>query len=115
MPNRAPRICGCGRVVPSGVRCPCAAGRKADTDKRRPSARRRGYDTEWQREAAAFLNANPRCTCGAPAVLVRHRISIARRPDLRLVKSNWLPGCRRCNARDLAVERAAGGGEIVCR
>ncbi|MCO5131205.1 MAG: endonuclease [Xanthobacteraceae bacterium] len=110
MPTRAPRVCSCGRIVAYGVQCSCQVRQKAEADKRRPSARQRGYDTAFQREASAFLKDHPTCTCGAPAVLVRHRISIRARPDLRMAKSNWLPGCRRCNARDVVAERRAAGG-----
>ncbi|MFK8250658.1 endonuclease [Ancylobacter terrae] len=105
MADRAPRICGCGYRIAPGARCPCETRRKAEADKTRPSARERGYDTEYQRAAATFLLSHPVCTCGRPAVLVRHKISIRQRPDLRLEPSNWLPGCRSCNARDVQRER----------
>lgn len=83
------------------------AQRKARFDKKRPSASQRGYDKEWEREARAFLAlpGNDLCDCGAPATLVRHVKSIRTRPDLRMVRSNWRPGCQRCNARDAAEER----------
>lgn len=119
MPSRAPRVCGlCNAVHPPGQRCPISLQRererKARADAQRPSASARGYDREWTREAAAYLRLNPVCTCGAPAVLVRHRISIRLRPDLRMDKSNWLPGCRKCNAADLRREqRASPGGQKV--
>lgn len=71
----------------------------------RPSARQRGYDHEWEVAARQFLRVNPVCTCGAPAVLVRHKVSIRQRPDLRMDRTNWLPGCRRCNALDMSRER----------
>lgn len=109
MPSRAPRICACGRVVAHGEICPCrakaAAERKARHDQRRPNSSQRGYDSRWEKTAKAFLVSHPTCPCGAPAVLVRHRISIRLRPDLRLDPSNWLPGCAKCNARDAARER----------
>lgn len=107
MPVRAPRICGCGHKIASGERCACERKRKAEADARRPGAARRGYDSGWTREAKAFLAlpGNDRCECGAPATLVRHVISIRLRPDLRMLRSNWKPGCVRCNARDAARDR----------
>ncbi|WP_018389746.1 hypothetical protein [Ancylobacter sp. FA202] len=112
MPVRAPRICGCGHRVASSERCPCEAKRKAQYDQRRPSARERGYDTEYQRLASAFLKEHRRCTCGQPAVLVRHKISIRLRPDLRMSQSNWLPGCRACNAKDVQREQRTKTGAV---
>lgn len=111
MPTRAPRICKCGKAVPSGITCPCVArdnrDRKARFDEKRPSARKRGYDSTWEREAKAFLSLpqNEFCQCGAKAMVVMHIKSIRTRPDLRMVKSNWKPGCQRCNAIDAANER----------
>lgn len=111
VPYRAPSIRSCGCILRSGEMCQHQRARKAEADKQRPSARQRGYDRSFQRAAAAFLKDHRFCTCGAPAVLVRHRISIRKRPDLRMDRSNWLPGCRRCNARDVQRERrdALGG------
>lgn len=114
MPVRAPRICSCGKVVPSGAICPCqakrAAERKARFDKTRPNSSQRGYDGNWQREAKAFLARpeNARCArCGAPAAVVMHIKSIRSRPDLRMDKANWRPGCQRCNAIEAAIEKRA--------
>jgi 5-methylcytosine-specific restriction endonuclease McrA len=110
MPSRAPRVCGlCGGVHPSGERCPKAAARarerKARFDRTRPNSSRRGYDREWEEAARSFLAANRQCECGAPATVVRHVISIRKRPDLRMDRTNWRPGCQRCNALDAARER----------
>lgn len=106
MPSKPPRICSCGKVIPANVVCLCVQRRRAEADKRRPPAAHRGYDHEWQKAARTFLNHphNRFCECGAPAVLVRHVISIRKRPDLRMDMRNWKPGCRRCNARDIAKE-----------
>jgi hypothetical protein len=106
MPSKPPRICRCGKIVPANFMCLCVKRRRAEDDKRRPSAPQRGYDAQWQKAARAFLNqpCNQFCECGAPAVLVRHVVSIRKRPDLRMIRSNWKPGCRRCNARDIANE-----------
>lgn len=81
--------------------------RKVRFDKKRPSARGRGYTAEWQKEAKAFLSLpqNETCACGAKATVVMHLKSIRTHPDLRMVRSNWRPGCQRCNAKDAARER----------
>lgn len=105
MAARAPSLRACGCILASGVRCQHSRAR----DRERPTARQRGYDTEYQRAAREFLSFHPRCTCGAPAVLVRHIVSIARRPDVRMDRSNWLPGCRSCNAADWHNDRRTGG------
>ena len=115
MPSRPPRIAPCcGQRVPSGKRCACQQqrdrARKAEADSKRPGARQRGYDRAYQIAAAEFLSRHPRCTCGAPAVVVRHKVSIAKRPDLRMDQRNWLPGCRSCNAKDYHRERRQEGG-----
>lgn len=110
MPTRPPRVCSsCGGTVKGGAACPCQKGRKRAADQARPSARQRGYDTAFQRNAAEFLTRYPTCTCGKPAVLVRHKVSIRLRPDLRMARSNWLPGCRSCNAKDAHRERREPG------
>jgi 5-methylcytosine-specific restriction endonuclease McrA len=110
MPTKAPRVCSCGKIVPANVVCLCIQRRKAEADKRRPSASQRGYDSEWQKAASAYLAepANHYCECGAPATLVRHIVSIRQRPDLRMVRSNWKPGCRRCNTLDISKEARRG-------
>ncbi|WP_275789103.1 endonuclease [Pararhizobium gei] len=112
MPVRAPSVCGyCGKAHPPGERCATvkrmARERKARFDEKRPAAAKRGYDKEWAREASAFLALpeNELCRCGARACVVMHVKSIRARPDLRMVKSNWRPGCQRCNAIDAAQER----------
>lgn len=113
MPTSAPRVCGlCGSVHPRGERCPVSEARarelKARFDLKRPNASRRGYDREWEAAAKAFLAepGNQRCArCGAPATVVMHRTSIRKRPDLRMDRTNWRPGCQRCNAKEAAEER----------
>jgi 5-methylcytosine-specific restriction protein A len=113
MPVRAPSVCGyCGKAHLKSEACATVARmqreRKARFDKTRPSASKRGYDKEWEREARAFLSRpeNELCArCGAPAAVVMHIKSIRTRPDLRMVRSNWRPGCQRCNAIEAAEER----------
>lgn len=102
-----PRICPCGHRVPAGEPCACQKAKRAEADKQRPSARKRGYDSTWQKAAAAFLRepGHDRCACGAPATVVMHKISIRERPDLKMVRSNWRPGCVRCNAIQADRER----------
>ena len=82
--------------------------RKARFDRKRPNSSQRGYDHEWEVAAKAYLAepGNSRCAkCGAPATVVMHIASIRKRPELRLVRSNWRPGCQRCNAIEAATER----------
>ncbi len=110
--SRPPRLCSCGKIVPAGERCACQIvtdrARKSRFDRKRPNARSRGYTREWEEAAKAFL-ADPRnrqCAgCGKPATVVMHIVSIRTRPDLRMVRSNWRPGCQRCNAIEAAQER----------
>ncbi len=113
MSRRPPHACACGvKIIPYGERCPCqikaARERGARHNARRENSSRRGYDHAWERAARAFLKlpGNERCECGAPATLVRHIVSIRRHPELKMVRANWRPGCRRCNARDYIEERA---------
>lgn len=107
-----PRICPCGHRVPAGEPCACQKAKRAEADKQRPSARKRGYDSTWQKAAAAFLRepGHDRCACGAPATVVMHVVSIRERPDLKMVRSNWKPGCVRCNAIQADRERRAPRG-----
>jgi 5-methylcytosine-specific restriction endonuclease McrA len=81
--------------------------RKARFDRNRPNSSRRGYDREWEEAAKAFLAepGNELCRCGRPATVVMHIRSITRAPHLRLERSNWRPGCHRCNATEAAQER----------
>jgi len=107
------RICACSHRVPADTLCACQRAKKAEADKARPGARQRGYDRAYQVAAADFLRKYPVCVgdpgspCGAPAVVVRHKVSIRKRPDLKMDRMNWLPGCKRCNARDYQRERQA--------
>ncbi len=111
MPYRAPHSCACGRIVAAGQRCPCQRQRdrerNARFDRSRPNASQRGYDRQWEEAAKAFLAkpANQFCRCGSAATVVAHIVSIRVRPDLRMVRTNWRPGCRRCNALDAIAER----------
>jgi len=91
--------------VSSGQTCPCNAARRAEAMRKRGSAHSRGYGSDWRREAAAFLSLpqNKQCAvCGKPAKVVMHLISIRLRPDLRMDKRNWRPGCHSCNAKEAA-------------
>ena len=104
MPHGIPRLCGCGHVVPHGVRCACQVKRDADrkrrADLKRPNATERGYDAQWRQERAAFLKTSPKCVrCGAPAVIVDH--IQPHRGDMRKFwdRSNWQALCRGCHSR----------------
>lgn len=103
----ARRVCGCGRTVASGQRCPCRIAK----DRQRPSARDRGYDTKWERESAAFLaipgNEMCACGCGRRADMVDHIIAHKGNKKLFWDKKNWQPFNRRCNSRKAA--RSEGG------
>ena len=93
MPMKAPRICGCGKVVAAGVMCACQIARKVEADKRRPSASQRGYGAKWQRESKAFLalpqNRYCACGCGRIADCVDHKIPHRGDPKLFWSRSNW--------------------------
>ena len=113
MPIRAPRICGCGHVVASGVRCACQvkrdAERKARAEVNRPSARERGYDSKWDKERVAYLAAHPTCTrCPAPSTVVDH--VTPHRGDRKLFwsRSNWQPLCTTCHSRAKQAEEKRG-------
>jgi 5-methylcytosine-specific restriction endonuclease McrA len=115
MPVKGPRICGCGKVVASGVRCECQQRRaqesKSRYDAKRPTARQRGYDGKWQRESKAFLalpeNRLCACGCGRLADMVDH--IKPHRGDMRLFwdRANWQPlATSPCHAsRKQALER----------
>jgi 5-methylcytosine-specific restriction protein A len=92
---RAPRICGCGKIVAFGVMCACRVVRKAEADRRRPSAAQRGYGAKWQRESKAFLalpqNGLCACGCGRPADCVDHIVPHRGDPKLFWSRCNWQP------------------------
>lgn len=107
MPVRAPRLCSCGKPVPSGGRCPCQAKRdaerKARFDKTRPNSSQRGYNREWAKARKAFLALHPYCRrCGKLATVVDHIIphrgdqtlvevsakAIERRPETQIIMGN---------------------------
>lgn len=70
MPVRAPRICSCGKVVPSGQRCACQRAKAKAHDAKRGTAAQRGYTGSWRKASAAFLAlpGNERCSCGCGRV-----------------------------------------------
>ncbi|MCB1522495.1 MAG: HNH endonuclease [Rhodoblastus sp.] len=102
MPVRAPYICGCGKIVPSGQRCECSKARdrerKARHDQVRPSARERGYTGKWEKERATYLAAHPRCVyCGEPASIVDHIVPHRGDRSLFWRRSNWQALCAPCH------------------
>lgn len=106
MPYRAPKVCGCGKVVAPGAKCECQRARKRAADKiydaKRPSARQRGYTKEWELAARRFLNSpgNGYCVaCGERANVVDHRIPFKGDERLKWDRANWQPMCRACNSR----------------
>lgn len=110
MPVRAPRICGCGRRLPYGSRCPCQAEqereRRARHDARRPGARTRGYNTRWDKARATYLRSHPLCVwkddggrpCGKPATVVDHIQPHRGDQSLFWDESNWQPLCVSCHS-----------------
>ena len=103
MPIRSPRLCGCGKIVPSGIRCECQQRadreRKARNDANRPSARERGYGTKWQQARAGYLISHPTCTmCGKPATIVDHVTPHKGDDKLFWRRSNWQPLCVPCHS-----------------
>lgn len=102
--SRPPHLCGCGRTVPHGARCPCQRqsdrARKARFDRTRPSARQRGYDSAWEKARGAFLAEHPDCAmCGAPATTVDHKIPHRGNMVLFWNKSLWQSLCTSCHNR----------------
>lgn len=113
MPVRAPRICTCGRVVPSGQRCACQRAKAKAYDASRGSAAQRGYTGSWRKASAAFL-AEPgheRCACGCGRVADMVDHIRAPKGDMTLFwsRSNWQAFARICNTRK-AIATEGGFG-----
>lgn len=111
MPGKASRICRCGHVVASGVRCPCErkadAARKVQFDKTRPNSSARGYNGTWEKARKEYLIRKPVCImCGAIAKVVDH--IKPHKGDLVSFwdKSNWQSLCSNChNSKKQRMER----------
>jgi len=92
---KGPHVCGCGKIVASGILCECQRARKASYDASRLSAHARGYDTRWRHASKAFLalpaNRLCACGCGRAADMVDH--IKPHRGDMRLFwdQTNWQP------------------------
>lgn len=77
--------------------------RYAENAPARPSEKERGYDAQWRALRAAVLAAEPNCrACAAQGIvrrakMVDHIESIARRPELRLARTNLQPLCWPCH------------------
>lgn len=103
MPWAAPKICQCGKVVPSGATCPCRAKanaeRKARFDKTRPSSTARGLGADWRKLRAAHLKRHPWCRlCGAEASDVDHIVPRRIAPERRLDPTNLQSLCKSCHS-----------------
>lgn len=103
MPSKPPRVCGCGKRVPFGKRCPCQAKRDAERKARhnrfRPSSSARGYTGSWDRAKAEFLRQHPFCRrCGERAAVVDHKTPHRGNQDLFWDRSNWQPLCTTCHS-----------------
>lgn len=113
MPVRAPRICSCGKVVPSGQRCACQRAKAKAYDASRGTAASRGYTGSWRKAAAAFLAlpGNERCSCGCGRVanMVDHRIAPKGDQSVFWDRSNWQPFNVLCNTRK-AIRSEGGFG-----
>lgn len=84
-----------------------SAERRERMDKLRGTSTDRGYDAEWRRLRALFLKRNPFCICGCggKSTEVDHILSVAERPDLRLVWSNLRAMTKACHSRRTALEQ----------
>lgn len=121
MPVSALRPCstvGCPALVKRGKCEACRKREQQHTDQARGTSSERGYDAAWQALRAAYLRANPLCECdecqagklkATAATVVDHRISIAERPDLRLVWSNLRSMSKTHHDRHTARTRGWGG------
>lgn len=116
MAMRAPRICGCGKKVPSGSLCPCAVARKKNKEAKRPSSSQRGYDSKWVRARAAYLakpeNKYCACGCGRLADMIDHKIAPKGNMKLFWQVSNWQPYATICNKRK-AIRYEGGFGNPI--
>lgn len=116
MPLRAPRVCSCGKVVPSGQKCACQKAKAAAYDKQRGSASQRGYGHKWATESKAFLslpgNQFCSCGCGRPADMVDH--IKAPKGDMKLFwdRKNWRALRRGCNSRKAVLFEGGFGRPI---
>lgn len=91
--------------------------RKREFDARRGNSATRGYDSAWRALRRSFLSRHPLCECdecGAGVIrvtaanVVDHRISIAERPDLRLIESNLRSMSKACHDRHTAKTQGFG-------
>lgn len=102
MPTKAPRICGCGNIIPVNEQCACQAQankeRRKRNDASRPTAAQRGYDHEWQKYRAEFLRKNPKCArCGAKATVVDHIVPHKGNKHLFWLEANHAALCAKCH------------------
>ena len=114
MPFAPPRLCACGKIVPSGEQCACqrdrTRARNKRHDRRRGSASERGYNHEWRKARTAFLAEFPWCVmCMSKATVVDHIRPHKGNDLLFWERTNWQPLCARChNRRKQKAERTHG-------
>lgn len=115
MPVRAPSLCVCGKVIPSGTICSCRkkakAARDAKHDKKRGSASARGLDNDWRKLRARHLEKHQFCVrCGAKGKVVDHIVPRSIAPGRRLDPTNLQTLCTPCHssAKQRAERRIYG-------
>lgn len=119
MPMRAPRICSCGRVVPSGQRCACQRAKAKAHDAKRGTAASRGYTGNWRKESKAFLAlpGNERCACGCGRIANMVDHIRAPKGDMALFwdRANWQPMNVACNTRKAIATEGGFGRPIAAQ
>ena len=117
MPRRPPRPCahpGCRELV-HGAESRCDRHRRQinrERDDRRGGSTSRGYGSDWQRLRKRKLLTDPYCAdCESRGVVtlaeeVDHILTIAERPDLRLVWDNLQSLCGSCHRAKTAAQRS---------
>ncbi|NBZ87905.1 HNH endonuclease [Stagnihabitans tardus] len=114
MPTKAPRLCPCGKVIPSGERCTCErkaeTARKAIYDRNRPSSSARGYTGAWDKAKRAFLAKHKHCVrCGKDADTVDHIKPHRQDRELFWDRANWQALCASCHNSTKQREERKGG------
>ena len=106
------RFCKCGQMYRK--QCPRCG------DPHTGTTAQRGYDNEHTRASRAYRAEHPLCeACVMVSVLtaneatsMHHIQKITARPDLRMVRANWLAVCPECHER---LETDVQAGQAVKR